>query len=168
MANLLEERRLIMRVYDAWQGLAANGLPRSAALDSIRDSAGWDQCLILALDPLFSRSRFSHVGCALRAAAGFDGASLADCAPGSLLDLVTRRVPQILQRKTPLGFGGSLQREDGDLLYRTVLLPLSEDGTRVDSVLGAIAFRTVPVEPEAPISDIAWVNRALSVRIDSE
>jgi hypothetical protein len=33
--------------------------------------------------------------------------------------------------------------DEVSILYRTVLLPLSETGDRVDGVLGAIAFREV-------------------------
>jgi hypothetical protein len=166
MASLLDERRLIMRVYGAWKALAANGFPKPSDIDPASLGNDWANCLMVELDPLLVRSRFSHVGENLRAASAFDGSCISDCRQGSLLDLVTRRIPQVTLKKAPLGFGGSTPQDDGDLLYRTVLVPLSRDGDRIDSVLGAIAFRIVPVAPEAPISDIAWCNRVLAERLE--
>ena len=72
-----------------------------------------------------------------------DRQCISECLDGSLLELVTRHIPRVAVTRNPISFGGSAVHDEMSILYRTVLLPLSETGERVDGVLGAIAFREV-------------------------
>jgi hypothetical protein len=102
------------------------------------------------------RSRFSYVGIALRDPTWptFDRQCISECLEGSLLELVTRHIPRVAGTRNPLSFGGTALHDETSILYRTVLLPLSENGDQVDGVLGAIAFREVSLSmderPENP------------------
>jgi len=100
---------------------------------------------MIDIAPELRRSRFSHVGSALRDASWptFDRQCLAECLDGSLLELVTRHVPRLLQANKPVTAGGQAVHEEINILYRTVLLPLSEGGHHIDGVLAAVGYREI-------------------------
>jgi hypothetical protein len=140
-----EERRLTARVHAVWKKLAGSGLPRRSQIDSADFGLDWANCLMIDVDQMPQRSRFSYVGIALRDPTWptFDRQSISECLEGSLLELVTRHIPRVAVTRNPVSFGGTAVHDETSILYRTVLLPLSETGERVDGVLGAIAFREV-------------------------
>jgi len=100
---------------------------------------------MIDIAPELRRSRFSHVGTALRDPSWptFDRQCLAECLDGSLLELVTRHVPRLLQANKPVTAGGQAVHEEANILYRTILLPLSESGHQVDGVLAAVGYREI-------------------------
>jgi hypothetical protein len=154
-----EERRLTARVHAVWKKLAGTGLPRRSQIDSADFGLDWANCLMIDVDQVPQRSRFSYVGIALRDPTWptFDRQSISECLEGSLLELVTRHIPRVAVTRNPISFGGTAVHDETSILYRTVLLPLSETGERVDGVLGAIAFREVSLSagerPEHPTSN---------------
>ena len=77
--------------------------------------------------------------CAIPTWPTFDRQAISECLDGSLLELVTRHIPRVAVTRNPISFGGTAVHDEVSILYRTVLLPLSETGDRVDGVLGAIA-----------------------------
>jgi hypothetical protein len=83
----------------------------------------------------------------------FDRQSVSECLEGSLLELVTRHIARVTEKKKPISYGGSACHEDGDILYRTILLPLSEAGDKIDGVLAAVAYREVTVAHEIPLAE---------------
>jgi hypothetical protein len=147
MTTNSDERRLTARVHAVWKKLAGAGLPRRSQIDSADFGLDWANCLMIDVDQVPERSRFSYVGIALRDPTWptFDRQSISECLDGSLLELVTRHIPRVAVTRNPISFGGTAVHDETSILYRTVLLPLSETGERVDGVLGAIAFREVSV-----------------------
>jgi len=148
-----EERRLTARIHAIWKKLAGNGLPRRSQIDPADFGLDWQNCLMIDVDDVPERSRFSYVGIALRDPTWpiFDRQCISECLDGSLLELVTRHIPRVALTSNPVSFGGAAIHDETSILYRTVLLPLSENGDRVDGVLGAIAFREVMLSAgEAP------------------
>ena len=153
MTETTDERRLTARVHAVWKKLAGTGLPRRSQIDPADFGLDWPNCLMIDVDQVPQRSRFSYVGTALRDPTWpiFDRQCISECLDGSLLELVTRHIPRVAVTLNPISFGGSAIHDEISILYRTVLLPLSETGERVDGVLGAIAFREVTVSAgEAP------------------
>lgn len=147
MTSTSAERRLTARVHAVWKRLAGTGLPRRSQIDSADFGLDWANCLMIDVDEVPERSRFAYVGIALRDPTWptFDRQCISECLDGSLLELVTRYVPRVATTRNPISFGGQAVHDETAILYRTVLLPLSETGERVDGVLGAIAFREVAV-----------------------
>ena len=147
MTSTSAERRLTARVHAVWKRLAGNGLPRRSQIDSADFGLDWPYCLMIDVDEIPERSRFAYVGIALRDPTWptFDRQCISECLDGSLLELVTRYVPRVALNRSPVSFGGTAVHDETSILYRTLLLPLSETGERVDGVLGAIAFREVSV-----------------------
>jgi hypothetical protein len=112
---------------------------------------------MIDVDNVPKNSRFSHVGNALRDSTWptFDRQSVSECLEGSLLELVTRHIGRVTEKKKPVSYGGSACHEDGDILYRTILLPLSEAGDKIDGVLAAVAYREVNAVHEISLSESA-------------
>jgi hypothetical protein len=142
------ERRLVIRVHHIWQKVAGNSYPRRSQIDPAIFGADWAYCFMIDLDREPGLSRFSHLGHALRDLTWptFERQSISECLDGSLLELATRQIPQLLERKKAQSFAGSAFHQDTDILYRTILLPLSESGKEIDGILGAIGYREVTPE----------------------
>ena len=163
MAETVYERRLIERVYALWQQRAAGGLPKPSQFSPEDFGTDWWHCFTIDLTQ--TPVRFSYVGKSLQnSALPVSVSELAEFARGSLLELISRQIPRAAGKKAPLGFGGQVLLNEGELLYRAILLPLSENGESVDGLLGAVAFREVVAEQQAPSSDIAWCNREITER----
>lgn len=105
------------------------------------------------------RSRFSYVGNALHdpTCPIFDRQPVSECLEGSLLELVTRQIPRLLNSGRPVSIGGSAIHEELNILYRTILLPLSENGQKPDGLLAAVGYREIAVANEIPIAEIGPV-----------
>jgi hypothetical protein len=144
------DRRLTVRVHTVWKKSAGAGFPRRAHIDPRDFGTDWAHCLMIDLDPVVARSRFAHVGAALRDPTWptFDRQSVSECLEGTLLELLARHIPRVVAKRKPASFAGSAQHEDGEILYRTILLPLSENEDLVDGILAAIAYREVSVDDE--------------------
>jgi hypothetical protein len=166
MTDTASDRRLTTRVLAVWKGIAANGFPRRSQIDPRDFGADWSNCLMIDLDPVASRSRFSHVGNALRDPTWptFDRQSVAECLEGTLLELIARHIPQVTAKRKPIDFDGSAIHDDGDILYRTVLLPLSETGKVIDGVLAAIVYREVSVAEALPLHAASQPTRTMAMR----
>ena len=161
MTLALHERRLTTRVLTVWKKIAGDGFPKRSQLDP-RDFGGdWANCLMIDIDRVPMKSRFSYVGNALRDPTWptFDRQCVAECLEGTLLELVTRHIKRVADRKKPVSFGGPGVHDEGDILYRTILLPLSEDGEHVDGILAAVAYREVTVSQETSLSETASHSR---------
>jgi hypothetical protein len=153
-----DDRRLTTRVLKIWTALPREGdFPRCSGLTS--DTFGTDcpDCLLIAIDPEPTRSRILCLGEHLRNADWSADTSqcLGDYAEGSLLRLATAKIPAVAAKRAPITFGGNGARHDKPILYRAILLPLSEDGQTIDHVLGAINFREMAVVEEYPLEEPA-------------
>ena len=149
------ERRLIVRVHTVWKKIAGGGMPRRSQIDPREFGADWANCMLIDVDPVPSRSRFSHVGENLRDPTWptFDRQCVAECLEGTLLELVTQHISKLTVKRKPVSFGGSAVHDDGNILYRTTLLPLSETGDKIDGILAAVAYREVSVAQEIALAE---------------
>ncbi len=164
MADLGLDRRLTTRVLELWKKYSGDGFPRRSHIDPREFGVDWANCLMIDLDPDIAESRFSHVGNALRDPTWptFDRQTISECLEGTLLEMLARRIPQAAAKRKPISFGGSAYHDNSNILYRTILLPLSESGERVDGILAAITFREIAVADDLPHSDIAESRRVAS------
>ncbi len=161
MTTPSQERRLTTRVHAVWKKIAGSGYPRRSQIDPRDFGNDWPNCMMVDLDQVTARSRFAYLGNALRDPTWptFDRQPISECLEGTLLELVTRHIPRVAVKKSPVSFGGSARHDEGEILYRTVLLPLSENGERIDGVLAAIAYREVTVAEEVPLTEGAVTDR---------
>lgn len=155
MTSLQQERRLTSRVLTVWKKLAGAGFPKRSQIDPRAFGPDWANCLMIDIDSVPTNSRFSHVGSALRDPTWptFDRQSVSECLEGSLLELVTRHIPRVTEKRKPVSIGGAAIHDETDILYRTILLPLSETGKQIDGILAAVGYREVIDAEEIPISE---------------
>jgi hypothetical protein len=152
MTDSTLDRRLTIRVLNIWKRLAGKTLPRRSQIDPRDFGADWSNCLMVDLDPIVGRSRFSHVGNALRDPTWptFDRQSISECLEGTLLELLVRHIPGVVAKKKPVTVSGSAFHEGSDILYRAIVLPLSESDKRIDGIMAAIVYREVSVSEALP------------------
>ena len=151
-----DERRLTDRMIAKWSAITeGTRMPRSSEI--VPDAFGddWKRCTLIALDPVLWRSRLVFVGETLRNRDRTRGTPqiLNDYNEGSLMRLTAARIPAVIVKRCPIVFGGAAPHGAKTMLYRAILLPVSEDNDRVDHVLGAINFRDISAvaEDEAPV-----------------
>ena len=138
------ERRLVLRVLSQWEARRGTRLflPRSEAGPQVFGE-DWPSCFILDLashgDP-----GFAYIGAALRRDHdGADWRRLSQCPEGTLLRHATDFLRQVVERRIPVSVGGAGRHGGQDILFRAILLPLSDDGTAIDFLLGAANCRAV-------------------------
>ncbi len=150
------DSRLTVRVFEVWKKLAAHGLPRRSQINPKEFEPDWSNCFMIDLDPELSKSRFSYVGNSLSdlAPASTERQFLSECPEGTLHTLLAPHIQRVVERKEPSHSAGSAQHGEAFILYRTVLLPLSEIGDQVDGLLAAFIYREVSVQNELPIAEI--------------
>jgi hypothetical protein len=145
------EQRLIMRVLAQYRGLCRGAsLPRRAQLNPALFGRDWAACLLLDVDPHVERSRFAYVGYQLSDPTwpAFERQTLGECRENTLLHAVTDYVARVIARALPVSRGGIAIHQETPIVYRSILLPLSENGSTIDGMLGAASFREVPVVEE--------------------
>ena len=143
MEQRTDDRRLVMRVFSRWCDMAGGqGLPRRSQIDPRHFGQDWANCLLIDVDPQPHRSRLAFIGDQLRDPTGpaFERQRVGECLEHTLLHFATAHIDRVVADRERLdeGVGTHL---GAAVLYRSILLPLSEDGRRVDGVLGAANCR---------------------------
>lgn len=151
-----DERRLTSRVLAIWNALPREGdFPSASTLP--QDAFGKDcpNCVLVATDKVLVRSRVLYAGETLRNPAWSpdEPQVLLDYAEGSLVRLAAAKIPAVIAKRGPITFGGTGSHDDKAMLYRAILLPLSEDGAEIDHVIGAINFRTLAGTEDYPVEE---------------
>lgn len=151
LAPQQHEHRLVMRVLAQWRALAdGHGLPRRSQIDPRAFGEDWRHCLLIDLDPRAERSRLAFVGEGLRDPSwpAFERQSLADCQKDSLLHVATSYIARVIAKGVPISSGGIGMHQGVPIVYRSILLPLSEGAGKIDGLLGAANYREIPVAEE--------------------
>ncbi len=141
------EQRLTMRVLAHWRAFAAgNEFPRRAQIDAQRIGQDWSYCLMIDLDPDLARSRFSFVGDQLRDPSWpiFERQYVTDCLENTLLHLATSYLDRVVSRRSAISAGGTGIHLGTPIIYRSILMPLSEGDGRIDGIFGAANYREIP------------------------
>ena len=143
MTKLASERRQSLRVLAVWRSIAAGGFPRRSQIDPGLFGSDWANCLMIDVDPVVERSRIAFLGENLRDPTWptFERQCIAECPDGTLLQLATRGIAELVAKGAPIGRGGPALYYENPILYRSILLPLSEAGATIDGVLGVVNFR---------------------------
>ena len=83
----------------------------------------------------------TFVGTALAESAGADmaGKKLSHAAADTLLSRGLSYYGQVLAKRVPITFGGDFKDQRGvKILYRSIILPLPDDGTTINRLLAAV------------------------------
>jgi PAS domain len=135
-----DERRLVERVLRYWTELATRrGFPRRDDIDPWMIGDDWMNCLLVAVRSPIDRSYFIAVGENLISADSQlpNGTSIARFPSNTLASAMLSLLPQVLSARRCLLAEGMAKYQGTAILYRSALLPLSEDGAVIDHALGA-------------------------------
>ena len=141
------ERRMVFRLLSYWRGLATDNSPPSLDLVKPEDIPDiWPDCYVL--DPIGQQHDpiFRFVGTELSSHVSKDlvGHQISEVPENTLVQMAVRYVPEVLRKGVPISRGGEFIRDDGSrILYRSIVLPMSEDGAALRFLLGAANCRVV-------------------------
>jgi hypothetical protein len=127
------QRRLVDRVLRLWKEMArGQGFPRRDQIEPGKLGVDLLNCLVIAVKSPVRLSTFLYVG---------ENLSFTRCPDESFAGVLLSHVPQVLSERRCLMIEGITRLSDLDILYRSALYPLSDDGILIDHVLGATNYR---------------------------
>jgi hypothetical protein len=139
------ERRLVLRLLAYWRSLGdGRAWPSAAAIDPAQIADLWPHCFVLELVGTAKEPVFRALGpeFARHAERPLVGCRASAVAPGSLVGAATAYIPAVLEKGVPISRGGVLRGPGAaTLVYRSVLLPMSDDGAEISGILGAASCR---------------------------
>ncbi|MEM9878447.1 MAG: hypothetical protein AAF862_04115, partial [Pseudomonadota bacterium] len=140
------ERRMNIRAFDYWESLLdGRDFPAVAELDADIIAPFREHSLLIDFTRGYDAPVMRFVGRHLRAEASLRDLDidLSDVPSGTLLSRLTNHYLEILANRAPIGFEAEFETEAGErVLYRGILLPLSDDGTTINFIYGVISWKT--------------------------
>jgi hypothetical protein len=129
------ERRLVWRVLRHWtEMVSGRGCPRRDEIDPWMLGEDWANCLMIAVQSPVELSHFITVGA---------NVAVALCPKNTLAGVLLSHLPRVLSARRCLIIEGGATLRNVPILFRSALLPLSEDGMAIDHVLGAVNHRAL-------------------------
>jgi len=129
------ERRLVWRVLRHWtEMVSGRGCPRRDEIDPWMLGEDWVNCLLIAVQSPVELSHFVTVG---------ENLAVALCPKDTLAGVLLSHLPRVLSARRCLIIEGGATLRSAPILFRSALLPLSDDGMTIDYVLGAVNHRAV-------------------------
>lgn len=139
------ERRLVLRLLDYWRDISGDrDIPAIADVSGEAMADMWD-CSFL-VDLREGAPRLMHFGAWHAEFYGKDmtGALLADLTQDTLAERSVRYLDEVLRRRVPITYGAAADEPGGrGILYRSIMMPLSEDGDAVSGILGGANCKLV-------------------------
>jgi hypothetical protein len=127
------QRRLVDRLLRLWKEMAhREPFPRRDQIEPAMLGVDWLNCLVIAVKSPVRLSTFVYVG---------ENLSFTRCPDEILAGVLLSHLPQVLSERRCLMIEGITRLRYLDILYRSALYPLSEDGIAIDHVLGAANYR---------------------------
>lgn len=144
------ERRLVLRLLGHWRNLCGDRqFPSFSDLDPAEIPDIWRNSFVIELSEDKLTPVFRAMGDALMETSGTSliGQPVANAPEGTLPGVAIAYIDEILARAVPVSRGGEFVRADGTkVLFRSVLLPMSDDGETISGILGAANSRDVVAE----------------------
>ncbi|MBT5047564.1 MAG: PAS domain-containing protein [Rhodospirillaceae bacterium] len=144
------ERRLVLRLLGHWRKLCGDReFPCFSDLDPAEIPDIWLNSFVIELSGDRAVPVFRAMGDTLVENSGSSliGRPVADAPAGTLCGVAIAYIDEVLAKEVPVSRGGEFARQDGTkVLYRSVLLPMSDDGETISGILGAANCRAVVVE----------------------
>lgn len=140
------ENRLVGKALKFWErARVGNELPSSSLLDDADCPFGHDESMVIEVGVSELDDRVIAAGEKVRAALGRDptGLSVLDTLPSST-EMGLSFCRASVDLKKPMADVGRFFNKNGEeVLYRSILLPLSDNGTTVDRVVSAFSYKVV-------------------------
>lgn len=140
-----EERRLILRVLAYWQDRRGDrDFPSRGDIDPAALGEDWRSCAMIAVRSA-REWRLDWIGDRI----GAGCAALAPPCPAERLPDTTvlhhaaSHLGEVLAKRVPISRDGTFRVAAGRTMYRSIILPLSNDGARIDHAICAANHRTI-------------------------
>lgn len=141
------ERRMVLRLLSQWREWQGDeDFPSFAAVDPDAVSDMWDYCFVLDFIDHEEDPVIRMVGPELAAYMPLDVSNcrLSEAPASSLIEHAASYYQEVLARSVPISRGGEFRKYDGKtVLYRSIILPMSDDGKTISGLLGAANCREV-------------------------
>jgi hypothetical protein len=142
------ERRMVLRLLSQWREWCGDGqYPTFVNVNPAQIAEIWDYCFVLDFIEFEDDPVVRRVGDRLQGylPAPVRNCQLPDVPANSLIEQAAPYYQEILDRSVPISRGGEFVKYDGmKVLYRSIILPMSDDGITVSGLLGAANCREVP------------------------
>lgn len=151
-----QERRLVLRLMAYWDDLRGDReFPRCDEIDPEAIGDDWPACCLIRVAEPLSRSAIVYAGGDVLpdGLPKAESSTVADLPAEVLLHHALSFLDRALDKQVPISLGGEAALPSGALLYRSILLPLSDDGRTIDHLLGAANWRPVAADPEPATPD---------------
>jgi hypothetical protein len=141
------ERRLVLRLLKYWRDIGgADRFPAFADVDTSDIPDMWPHCALLEVSGHERDPVIQYIGGHL--ANGCDGnlqgQALSAASGDTLAAHAMSYYAQVLVKRVPITYGGEFRDRDGSkVLYRSIVLPLADDGVTIDRLLCAANCRVV-------------------------
>ena len=141
------ERRLVLRLLGHWRSLCGDrGMPALPDLDPAAIPEIWPHSFVVQIDQAGGAHTFQAVGDQIEIASSqtLAGKQVTEADPNALSGIALAYLDEVLKKGVPVSRGGEFTTQTGSrVLYRSVLVPLSDDGTTISGILGAANCREV-------------------------
>ena len=139
---------MVLRLLSYWREWCGDALyPSFTQVNPARMAEIWDHSFVLDVVGHEENPIVRMVGSEFQS---YLPRSVRDCAlsdvpAASLIEHAAAYYQEILDRGVPISRGGEFIKYDGmKVLYRSIILPMSDDGASVSGLLGAANCREVP------------------------
>ena len=141
------ERRLVLRLLGYWREIRGDdNYPTFSDVDPSAIPDIWPHCFVLEASNAGDDPVFRAVGekIASHFAGVIVGRRVSELTKQSLFSVTIDYLDQVLAKGAPISHGGEFYRDDGiKILYRSIVLPMSDDGETVSGLLCAANCREV-------------------------
>ncbi len=141
------EYRFILPLFAYWRSIGTDDLiPSFAGVDLSELQDLHSQCFAVELVGGGSAPIFVAMGSQLATHLhkSLIGCPISDAPVDSLPGIALSYIDEMLEKGVPISRGGEFVQSDGTkMLYRSVLLPMSDDGENIDAVLGGANCRVI-------------------------
>ncbi len=138
------ERRMVLRLIAHWRELCGERtIPSFKHFDPIDIPDIWDSAFVLDLAGHKDDPAFRLVGdCFAAAGTPLRNVRVSEVPENTLAEKSVSFYREVIQRGVPVSRGGEFVKSDGMVvLYRGVILPMSDDGEAISGLLGAANCR---------------------------
>jgi len=133
------ERRLVLRLLSYWRGLCGDhNFPTFADVNPVAITDIWPHCFVLETVGCEDNPVFRAVGdeIAKHFPGGLVGSRVSEITEKSLFSVTINYLDKALSKRTPISHGGEFYQDDGSkILYRSIVLPMSDDGETISGLL---------------------------------
>jgi hypothetical protein len=138
------EQRMTFRLLSYWNKLKGEReIPSIKEVNITELGEVWGFCFTICLDDEEKVDEFQYFGAELVALTGVDlsGLNVEKSLPGTMMAQLMDFYPQVILLRSPVSKASKCLQNGCEILYRSLIVPFSSDGNKVDFLMGTTNFR---------------------------